>query len=145
MLHQGLYTTKKNHKYYSQVQLQMYVYQSDVCDFFVWTEKFCLLVHVHRDEDFIRHMVTQTELFFISNVLPELFTRRMENEPKQVQIKTTSKLFCICQKPEDNLEYIGCDNPTCPFQWLHLKCLKRKKAPRGEWYCPTCKPGTKKV
>ena len=22
---------------------------------------------------------------------------------------------------------VGCDNPNCPLQWLHLKCLKLLK------------------
>ena len=43
----------RNHPYFTQVQLQMYCSNSDLCYFFVYSSHDYLLVPVHRDEDFL--------------------------------------------------------------------------------------------
>ncbi|KAJ7370331.1 hypothetical protein OS493_032829 [Desmophyllum pertusum] len=50
-------------------------------------------------------------------------------------------LFCLCKKPEDNRNYIGCD--IC-FQWFHPECLELKDdelntiLKKPQFICPTC-------
>ncbi|XP_062602465.1 uncharacterized protein LOC134264190 [Saccostrea cucullata] len=34
---------------------------------------------------------------------------------------------------------IACDNPGCPVEWFHMKCIGLASAPSGEWYCSRCK------
>ena len=48
---------KHGHAYYAQAQLQMYVYNSFMCDFVVWTSAVCVLVGVPRDDAFVLDMV----------------------------------------------------------------------------------------
>ena len=48
-------------------------------------------------------------------------------------------LYCNCQRPEEG-DMVGCDNPTCSYQWFHLSCLKLKSLPKcTHWYCPDCR------
>ena len=34
---------------------------------------------------------------------------------------------------------VGCDNPSCPYKWFHLPCLKLTALSRSKkWFCPEC-------
>jgi hypothetical protein len=55
--------------------------------------------------------------------------------------------FCLCRRPDDGSQMIGCDNDDCTIVWFHLKCLGKKKVPKGKWFCDACaaeKKGTKR-
>lgn len=34
---------------------------------------------------------------------------------------------------------VECSNKNCLVQWFHFGCVGIKSAPRGLWYCPTCR------
>lgn len=135
---------KKKHKYYAQVQLQMYVYDAAFCDFVSWAPKFMIVTYVQRDQEFIDAMLAMCKTFFCKHILPELLTRRLEHTSPETAVsrpnkENIAKLYCLCQMPEDENEYIGCDNPECAIEWFHLDCLKLKRKPKGTWFCPTCR------
>ncbi|KAI1144416.1 hypothetical protein F5Y05DRAFT_26980 [Hypoxylon sp. FL0543] len=47
------------------------------------------------------------------------------------------KKRCLCEgKASGNT--IICDNDTCPYEWLHLKCVGLKSKPKGKWMCSEC-------
>ena len=50
----------------------------------------------------------------------------------------SEELWCICREPEYG-QMIACDNDQCPIVWFHTACLKLKRVPQGNWYCPECK------
>ena len=52
--------------------------------------------------------------------------------------------YCYCQGPEEGT-MIACDNPDCPIEWFHTKCLHLQTLPKGKakWYCPDCRKLTK--
>eukprot|EP00035_Acanthoeca_spectabilis_P027924 m.468431 g.468431 ORF g.468431 m.468431 type:complete len:119 (+) comp27473_c0_seq1:120-476(+) len=59
---------------------------------------------------------------------------KLNNEPK----------YCFCLGPSVG-EMIGCDNPQCPIEWFHFKCvnLDPDQPPNAVWsvtprYCPDC-------
>lgn len=55
--------------------------------------------------------------------------------------ESSDLVICICQtvyKPDKD-DVIGCDNENCPYIWLHFKCAKIKRVPKGKWYCPSCR------
>ncbi|XP_045180321.2 uncharacterized protein LOC123539668 [Mercenaria mercenaria] len=140
---------KRTHKYFSQVQLQMYVYNVEVCDFVVWAPKFVFVTHVQRDDEFITEMLEKCDLMYLSCILPELLTRKQSHGNSKTyecekDAEQPSKLYCLCQKPEDDQKYVGCDNPDCSVQWFHLHCLKLKREPKGFWLCPRCKKKSQK-
>ena len=137
---------KNNHKYYTQVQMQMYIHDVQQCDFVVWSPKFTLIVYVPRDNAFCEQLITKCIDFYRKCVLPELLTRRLEstaNEQKKQKLAKENeppKLFCVCQEPEDpNRKMIGCDEPNCKFQWFHFECVKLKREPKGSWFCGSCR------
>ena len=113
-------TLKNNHKYYTQVQLQMYIHDVQQCDFVVWSPKFTLIVYVPRDNNFCEQLIRKCTAFYRKCGLESA----AEYEQKVAKENKTPKLFCVCQTPEDpNRKMIGCDEPTCRFQWSTLSVL----------------------
>ncbi|KAF9498720.1 hypothetical protein BDN71DRAFT_1443133 [Pleurotus eryngii] len=48
-------------------------------------------------------------------------------------------IYCFCQKTGAGEMMIGCDNPSCPYQWFHISCVGVKQPLPDKWYCPECK------
>ena len=142
---------KKSHKYYAQIQLQMFVYDCQWCDFVVYFgEKRQFTVKtIPRDDSYLSNTLPQLRTFWERAVLPELLTRRLEESERQrkaVEESTDNKRYCYCKKDIDGVQMVGCDNPSCPHEWIHLSCIrpKRKTVPKGNWYCKDCKKAMKK-
>ena len=53
--------------------------------------------------------------------------------------------WCYCRLDESVDDMIQCDNASCPIIWFHLACLEIEKIPKGKWYCPECRPVTRKL
>lgn len=66
---------KKNHQYYHQVQLHMFVCNVQYCDFVVWTSAEVIVRRIIRDEEILQKALPKAEKFFLASVLPELLTR----------------------------------------------------------------------
>lgn len=130
---------KTTHKYYYQIQLHMYVHDVNLCDLVIYTSKVTAIFYILRNDVFIKDMITKLKDFHIRHVMTELLTRQLENKIKQVPLRN-DKLYCYCRSKDDGKEnMIGCDNPQCKTQWYHLKCLKMKRIPKGQWLCKDCK------
>ncbi|PRT53278.1 Inhibitor of growth protein 5 [Wickerhamiella sorbophila] len=52
--------------------------------------------------------------------------------------KNTEPVYCKCRKPAFG-EMVGCDDPDCPYEWYHMACVDITVAPKGKWFCPTCR------
>jgi hypothetical protein len=135
---------KKSHRYYSQIQLQIFVHGVDNGDFFVFTNKDSHCVNVHKDESFINEMIAKSESFFLNSVLPELVSRRLENGEDVESVPFADadcdedvNLWCLCSEPEYG-RMIQCTNEDCPIQWFHYGCINIRRRPRGDWLCPDC-------
>ncbi|KAF7432776.1 Histone acetyltransferase complex subunit [Pleurotus ostreatus] len=48
-------------------------------------------------------------------------------------------IYCFCQKTGAGEMMIGCDNPSCSYQWFHISCVGVKQPLPDKWYCPECK------
>lgn len=72
----GELTLSKTHKYYTQVQLLMYVCNLEVCFFFVYTSKQSVTVVVPRDDSFLSSAVRALEAFYFVWLLPAFVQRR---------------------------------------------------------------------
>uniref|UniRef100_A0A8C8EZC9 YqaJ viral recombinase domain-containing protein n=1 Tax=Oncorhynchus tshawytscha TaxID=74940 RepID=A0A8C8EZC9_ONCTS len=59
---------KKNHEYYHQVQLHMFVCNVQYCDFVVWTSAEVIVRRIIRDEEMLRKALPKAERFFIASV-----------------------------------------------------------------------------
>ena len=66
---------KETHKYYAQVQGQMFVTDLKECVFAVATSKGTHIVMVERDDHFLTGMLTSLKKYFVREVLPALLSR----------------------------------------------------------------------
>ncbi|XP_047142692.2 uncharacterized protein LOC124816975 [Hydra vulgaris] len=125
-------TMKKNHKYYAQVQGQLYVLNKEYCDFFVWAPNHYLLIRVTKDLEFIDEMMSLLWKYFIECLLPEVVTRKND-----VCLDNKQKYYCTCKRPCFE-PMIACDKPGCKVEWFHYSCVKITRAPVGPWICNSC-------
>ncbi|XP_067678814.1 uncharacterized protein [Haliotis asinina] len=82
---------RKGHKYYTQVQLQMYVHDVSYCDFVVYTNIDMVIARIPRDIAFCASLVSKCENFFFKHVLPELISCRLENSRPNREDDTDKK------------------------------------------------------
>ncbi|VDI40629.1 Hypothetical predicted protein [Mytilus galloprovincialis] len=137
---------KTNHRYYTQVQFQMFILQLTFCDFIVFTK--CkpsprmVIVRVSIDVNFCHALISTCELFVKTYVIRELVTRQLENQ-QQVATRppeennNEKKTWCLCAEPEYG-KMIKRDKSECPYQWFHYKCVNIRRKPKGKWYCLSC-------
>ena len=155
MIHVVQYNLKRNHSYYYQCPLQLFVTQRLYCDFVVWTQQDIHIERITKDEVFLQEKLPYIDKFFNICILPELlgkwFTRSHSLKvPCDVSEDTEddTRKWCYCQESKGE-EMICCDNKKCGIGWYHLDCLQMGKLPKGKWLCPTChasstSKGTKK-
>ena len=83
---------KTQHAYYSQVQCQLLVTQSEYCDFVMWLGS-CehAVVRIFSDLHFQRQCVLKARKFFQAVILPEMvaqyFTRQVQTGDKSKQVR----------------------------------------------------------
>ena len=149
---------------FDQVQCQLFCSNASYCDFVLWTNEDIHIERIYPDEEFWLVNVDRAKLFFDTSILVELLGKFYTRVTKPTQYvsaqascselsnvqdldgsvenetdSNTVQLYCYCQGPEEG-DMVGCDNPSCTFQWFHLKCLKLKSLPQSKlWYCPDCK------
>ena len=57
----------------------------------------------------------------------------------------TEKIYCFCKSVYNDDEIlIGCDSVDYKWEWFNLFCVKLKRVPKGNWYCPVCCKGKKR-
>lgn len=72
----GKLTLLRSHKYYTQVQLLMYICGIQECFFYVYSNKQSVTVVVNRDEGFLCESVRRLEEFYFSWLLPAFAAQR---------------------------------------------------------------------
>ena len=95
--------------------------------------------------------VSRVKQFFNTTILPELVGSsipKVQNlaVPQILQLNhyraqsaVDMAKFCYCQRPEEG-DMVGCDSPSCEYEWFHLCCLKPRSLPTSKhWYCPDCR------
>ena len=67
-------TLKRSHRYYHQVQLQLYVSADfcEWCDFCVYTTKGVLIERICTDSEWVKSGITQLTDYFEGDMLPEI-------------------------------------------------------------------------
>jgi hypothetical protein len=104
---------KHKHRYYTQIQLQMFLTKCQYCDFVVYTKQSMVIVRVPID--FCKHLVTKCEQFIKDYLIVELVTRRW---PLHLQKKKKMKIV--------------------PEYGRMIKCVNIRRKPKGKWYCVSC-------
>lgn len=100
---------KQAHKYYTQIQIQLFVFDLQECEFVVWTPQWMHREIVSYNGEFIKNSIPVIEQFFKRYIIAELLTRRLEN--KDELPVPTRKHYCVCNSEYNNSEnWIGCDS-----------------------------------
>lgn len=96
-----------------------------------------------EDEDFATRVFPNLKQFFCKYVVPELLTNKLKNGLGSRDSGEINKeeMYCICRKQEYG-RMIACDDSNCSITWFHYGCVGLKRAPRGKWYCSSCKQAT---
>ena len=81
-------STKSN--YYYQVQCQMFVANLCLCDLVVWTKKGIFTAQVQFDQKFMENVCQKLEKFWMSNVLPVMMQRVLQNLNFVANVKSGS-------------------------------------------------------
>jgi len=136
---------KTDHKWYSQVQFEMYVCDVLYCDFVLWTPGDCVVKRVMRDNLFIGEMIQKCMMMWQRHILPEILTRRQENTQQSATnaelvaqaTSDTQPLYCICRSSSIEGSMVGCDKCN---EWFHVACLGLKRLPKSKnWYRKKCR------
>lgn len=129
------FSIKRNHPYYCQVQLQMYLCNLELCDLYMFSpaSAAAIICPVNRDNEIINHMLTKFHALFMTVLLPEIITRK-----RDAACENDRKKYCKCQRPSFG-HMIACDNPVCKVEWFHYPCVHITRAPKGKWFCDYCK------
>ena len=138
---------KPNHRYYTQIQFQMAVFNTRYTDFVVMTEpnsEMTLgIVRVFKDDGFCEQLFAKCSSFLQKHVVPEILTRTLMDKPISAGTDVPYDIsempkWCLCNEPEYG-KMIICDNDACGIGWFHYPCVNIKRKPRGRWCCPNCK------
>lgn len=73
----GNISIKKNHSYYYQVQMQIFICDVQFCDFVIWSPKGCGIQRIFRDDDFWDKLRPKLIDFHHNVLLPEYFEMRI--------------------------------------------------------------------
>ena len=96
---------RRGHRYYTQVQLQMYVYDTTLCEFVVLVGDGLMRETIRRDDAYIDGMLLKLDRFWVRHVAPELITRAVENRPATASadaaVTTGDELYCYCRQPAE--------------------------------------------
>ena len=128
---------KCDHRFYSQVQIQMHGTGASYCDFCVWLPSGSKVCRVLPDAGFWADTLPKLALFWRNHLLHELLSRSLE-----ISSSTSASPLphhCSCGFPDKN-PMVGCDDVDCPHQWFHWECVGLVREPRlKSWYCEHCK------
>ncbi|KAK6168739.1 hypothetical protein SNE40_019924 [Patella caerulea] len=127
----------KTHKYFTQIQGQMYVLNLNHCDFIVWTPKGLHTERIFLDNVFCKNIFTVLKTYFSNIVLPELLTKKFFNSTNPSS--SEDKMYCFCGQDETFDNMIGCDSKKCKTKWYHMKCVGLNSTPEGMWVCLKCR------
>ena len=122
----------RSHKYYTQVQGQLAITNRQFCDFVVWTPIGLITQRIYHDSFFGEKVVKKLTSCFVENILPEILTHKLKRSLES----DDECVYSVCQGRVQGGRMIGCDNPSCIY---HYQCIGIKRAPKGSWYCPSCK------
>ena len=136
---------KKSHKYWTQVQIQMFVCGVKHCDMAILL-KDLLVISIEFDPSYIQEIIPKLYNYWSKHILTEVLTRKIEKNTVEDPINT-NMLYCFC-KAVDNKDMVKCDGANCSVNnWVHLDCIrpKRKTKPTKTFYCRKCKSCKKKL
>ena len=103
----GIIQLKRDHAYYYQVQMQMYVTNRNYCDFYLCTTKDSFCERIPYNEKFMMDAISKVKVVYQKLIFPEIITRSVRNSlnvVKDVSRVVKDIVDTICDQ-----EYNGVD------------------------------------
>lgn len=145
----GGFFLKKDHQYFYQVQLQMFICNAKYCDFVVYSKKDLVILRILPESDFMESTISAATDFFKLAVLPELvgkyFSKTFKGPLTDSELDGDGGIPeatpCCGSSAADASpsKRVTCANEACAVKLFHLSCLKMKAVPKRKWYCPACR------
>lgn len=66
---------KESHEYYFQIQLQMFVSQTQFCDFIVWSKRYRHIERIYINECFLEQNLKKAVVYHKKSIVPELLAK----------------------------------------------------------------------
>ncbi len=133
----------RNHQYYFQCQLQMYVTRTKLSYFIIYTLKELSFFIIEIDPGFLTSYLPKAQSFWKQCVIPEIFARYFTAKDQIVTPTNDSHLPCFCQAVNDELETVMCARNDCERKTFHVTCVKSqmnlKRIMKGKWLCDLCR------
>ena len=153
----------REHPYYYQVQLQMYVCKIPLCHFIVYTSVDEVCLPVALDNKFIEKIIPHYKMFVLNVVIPEIsgkyFTKTRNSEeasnracqtslPGPIETSSNGGLYIkyFCNQIINSPIFVCCDD-QCRVKSYHRHCLiaQGKKRFGENWRCDVCKKKARKL
>ena len=162
----------RKHRYYDQIQTQLFAAEYEWCDFVVHTSATNDNIHVERiflDRNHLDILLPKLLFFFSEAITPELLSGQVRDRVKanaekrrqNKQQNTTTPLLlndslyrcgvcgdvCDDDPIDDSYQSVGCD--LCHV-WYHFICVRLTgeeaflKRRNSSWKCDKCKRGSRK-
>lgn len=129
----------RDHMYYYQVQMQLFVADKAYCDVIIWAENDSQTPYVERiapDAVFFQEALAKVELFLKCCIIPELLAK-FYTVPKPIVSFNDGQKYCYCKEPASG-QMLECSSGFCTTKKFHKDCLKLKRVV-SRWVCPCCR------
>lgn len=134
VLKDGVVTLDRNHSYYYQVQMQIFVANLQYCDFVIWSPKIFFRERILPDFEFWDKNSGIAVKFHAEIIMPELLGRYFTTRDGSA----TVAYWCKCKGVDDGTPMIRCENDNCTVEWFHFKCVGLLDTPNTPWLCEEC-------
>lgn len=126
---------KKDHSYYYQVQMQIFVTGLNYCDFVIWSPRIFFHERISPDWEFWNKNSEIAIKFHAEVIMPELLGRYFTRDLVMPKIINC----CFCHGVDDGRPMIRCEEDNCNIQWFHLECVGLEHIPENcVWDCNKC-------
>lgn len=130
----GEISLKRDHTYYYQVQMQIFLSELRYCDFVIWSPKIFFKERILPDLDFWNKHCEIALNFHREVIMPELLGKYFTKQEGLFKLVH----WCKCNGVDDGSPMINCDNDDCEIKWFHFKCVGISDTP-DTWFCNNCK------
>lgn len=140
---------RREHRYYYQVQAQLFITGKAHCDFVVWCTKGrnqeFFIERIAADHQFFSSALAAATTFYKQAILPELlaktFTSPQFLAPPQLTATQAEpySTWCYCKATVQTTDMLTCQSEQCQIKRFHLKCLGLKNVPKRKWLCHNCR------
>ncbi|XP_050505806.1 uncharacterized protein LOC126884063 [Diabrotica virgifera virgifera] len=130
----GTVKMNKKHKYYYQVQAQIFICKLNYCDFVVWCPNFIFIERVLPDIKFWEEIKDKVLNFHAKVIMPELLGRYYTSRVPGGNITK----WCFCNNVDDGQPMVQCSYENCNIFWFHIGCVNLLEKPKTRWTCSIC-------